>query len=105
MSRDEICQIYFGNIEALLGPFEHYTLYIPLLRLYWDRLNIIQLQARSGISYCLLIQPPPPEDFLQHAFGFENTENIIFEVCYDPSCGKPTVDSVASCWGVFPVHT
>ena len=24
-----------------------------------------------------------------------------FEVCYDHSCGKPTVDSVASCWGVF----
>ena len=77
MSRDEICQIYFGNIEALLGPFEHYTLYIPLLRLYWDRLNIIQLQALPGISSCLLIQPPPPDDFLQHTFGFDNTENIL----------------------------
>ena len=41
------------------------------MRLYWDRLNIIQLQARPGISSCLLIQPPPPDDFLQHTFGFE----------------------------------
>ena len=45
--------------------------------LYWDRLNIIQLQALPGISSCLLIQPPPPDDFLQHTFGFDNTENIL----------------------------
>ena len=59
----EICQIYSGNGALLYGS----------MGLYWDRLNIIQLQARPGISCCLLIQPPPPDDFLQHTFGFENT--------------------------------
>ena len=44
--------------------------------LYWDRLNIIQLQALPWISSCLLIQPPPPDDFLQHTFGIDNTKNI-----------------------------
>ena len=45
--------------------------------LYWDGLNIIQLQARPGISSCLLIQPPPPDDFLQHTFGF-NRKHFLF---------------------------
>ena len=69
-----------GKIHRLsrsVHPDMRFVKCILGMGLYWDRLNIIQLQALPGISCCLLIQPPPPDDFLQHTFGFENTENII----------------------------
>ena len=93
---NEICQIYSGN-ETLLGSFEHYTAASPP----WDFLLFIDSAATSWRL------------FTTHFWFWKHTFTLLclcftllalkthFEVCYNHLFGKPTVDSVSSCWGVF----